>query len=74
MVQADVYATEEDQGAVGGDDLLGGEVVVDTELEPDEEEEQDDEEEDEEGQEVEIEKADPDFNDMIASGHIKMKV
>ena len=74
MVQADIHAAEEDQGAVGGDDPLGREVVVDTEVEPDEEEEEDDEEEDEEGQEVEIGKDDPNFDDMIASGHIKMKV
>ena len=40
-------------------------------LEPNLEEEEDDEEEDEEGQE---EKDDLDFNEMIASGHIKLKV
>ena len=43
------------------------------ETEPNEEEEdvEDDEEEDEEGQE---QKDDPDFDKLIASGHIKLKV
>ena len=74
VVQADVHAADEEQGAVRGVDLLGGEVEVDTELEPDEEEEEDNEEDDEEGQDVQIDKDDPHFDDMIASGHIKLKV
>ena len=69
-MQADVLAAEDQQGAVGEGDPLGREEEVETELDIDEEEEEDDEEE----QEVEIDKDDPDFDDMIASGHIKMKV
>ena len=65
-MQADVHAAEDQQGAVGGGDPLGQEEEVETELDIDEE--------DEEEQEVEIDKDDPDFEDMIASGHIKMKV
>ena len=74
MVQADVHAADEEQGAVGGVDALGCEVEVDTKLEPDEDEEEDDEEDDEEDQDVQIDKDDPDFDNMIASGHIKLKV
>ena len=66
----DVHAAEDQQGAVGGGDPLGREEEVETELDIDEEEEEDDEKE----QEVEIDNDDPDFDDMIASGHIKMKV
>ena len=73
MVQVDIHAAEDEQGVVGGGDLLGREEEVETELELNEEEEEDNEE-DEEGQEVQMEKDDLDFDDMIASGHIKLKV
>ena len=70
IITADVHAEGEDEGAVGGADLLGGEV----EVEPDEDEPDDDEEEDDEEEDDEEEKGNPTFDEMIASGHIRMKV
>ena len=69
----DVHAAEDEQGAVRGGDPLDREEEVETELEPDQEEEEEevDKKEDEEDQE---EKDDLDFDKMIASGHIKLKV
>ena len=67
----DVHAAEDEQGAIGGGDPLGQEEEVETEPNEEEEDVEDDEEEDEEGQE---QKDDLDFDEMIASGHIKLKV
>ena len=68
IMTADVHAEGEDEGAVGGGDSFGAEV----ELEPDDPDDDEDDEEDEE--EDEEEKDDPTFDEMIASGHIRMKV
>ena len=68
VITADVHAEGEDEGAVGGGDLLGAEVEGEPN-EPDDDEEEDDEEEDDEE-----EKDDPTFDEMITSGHIQMKV
>ena len=47
---------------------------METELDPNQEEEEDNEEEHEEGQEVQMEKDDLYFDEMIASRHIRLKV
>jgi len=72
-VVADVHAEEGEQGAVGGVDPLGAQVEVTNEDEEDDDDEDEEDDEEEEGAEGE-EGEDPDFEDLIASGHIKMQV
>ena len=63
----DVHAEDEPKGATGGSYPLEEHAEED-----DGEDEQGEEEE--EGEEDPEKKEDPDFEDLIASGHIKMKV
>ena len=79
MTTADVHAEDEPKGATGGNYPLEEHAEEDYgEEEEEKEEEEEEEEEEKEGEEEEEGEQDPeedlDFEGLIASGHIKMKV
>ena len=71
---ADVHAENEPKGATGGNYPLEEHAEEDDGEEEREEDEEEDVEEEEEGEQDPEKEEDPDFEDLIASGHIKMKV
>ena len=70
----DVHAEDEPKGATGGNYPLEEDAEEDDGEEEEEEDKEEEGEEEEEGEQDPEKEEDPDFEDLIASGHIKMKV